>query len=157
MKYLNTLEYNKVLERLASHAISQAGKEKCLALLPFPNVSEAQKALDETDSALVLYLKYGAPSFMDITDVTSSAKRAANGATLSISELLAIAHLPSQKAEELWKRYSAMGCKIKTYALPLDNENGNAKPSLRDFSIEDLLFRAPLDINKQAEFDYSHS
>ncbi len=95
MKYLNTLEYNKVLERLASHAISQAGKEKCLALLPFPNVNEAQKALDETDSALVLYLKYGAPSFMDITDVTASAKRAANGATLSISELLAIAHLLS--------------------------------------------------------------
>ncbi|MBQ3115884.1 MAG: polysaccharide biosynthesis protein [Clostridia bacterium] len=68
--------------------------------------------------------------------------------------ILAIAHLPSQKAEELWKRYSAIGCKIKTYALPLDNEEGNAKPSLRDFSIEDLLFRAPLDINKQTEFDY---
>lgn len=74
-----------------------------------------------------------------------------------ISEVVvSIAKIGSEKTEELWNKYTSFGCKVKIYDSPFheDIDNANRKRVVRDFSIEDLLFRNPLDINNQAEFDY---
>ena len=70
--------------------------------------------------------------------------------------VIAIAGMSSEKTERLWKEYTELGCKVKIYASPLQGggDEGEKKRVIRDFSIEDLLFRKPLDINNQSEFKY---
>ena len=55
-KYLEKLEFNKVLEILKSHARTYLGKEKCLRLRPYKNVSFE---LDQTFEALNMIYKNG--------------------------------------------------------------------------------------------------
>ncbi|MBO5221574.1 MAG: endonuclease MutS2 [Clostridia bacterium] len=93
MDELNSLEYYKILERLAVHAISDPAKELCRDLRPHATAWEARRALEETDAALTILQRYGAPSFSDLKNIVSAARRAQNGATLAISELLAVADL----------------------------------------------------------------
>ena len=88
MKNLNTLEYDKIIEKIKQHAISEHGKAACDALLPFSTYEEAQTALNETESATLFLARFGSPSFGGITDITNSCKRAASGSVLSIKELL---------------------------------------------------------------------
>lgn len=93
MDELNSLEYYKILDRLAEHAISESAKEFCRNLRPHNSPAAARKALKETEAALVILQRYGAPSFSDLKNIVSSARRAQNGATLAISELIAVADL----------------------------------------------------------------
>lgn len=58
--------------------------------------------------------------------------------------------LPKVTAEEMQKHYSfykGMGCRVKVYDYPDMHSTGNSKRHLRDFDIEELLFRNP------SEFD----
>jgi len=74
-----------------------------------------------------------------------------------ISELVIAISGGTQKTDEVFKYYSDFGCKIKIYASPLSDDgeqSDNKARVIRDFEIEDLLFRAPLNINNQAEFEY---
>ena len=48
---LRVLEFTKIRERLAAHALTDMGKEKCLALAPYDDLSEVRRALDETEEA----------------------------------------------------------------------------------------------------------
>ncbi len=93
MDELIPLEYHKILDRLAVHAISDPAKELCRELKPCESPDDARKALEETDAAMTILQRYGAPSFSDLKNIVSSARRAQNGATLAISELIAIANL----------------------------------------------------------------
>lgn len=93
MDELTSLEYYKILENLSVHAISDPAKELCRGLKPHKTPWEARRALEETDAALTILQRYGAPSFSDLRNIVSSARRAQNGATLAIFELIAIADL----------------------------------------------------------------
>lgn len=93
MDELNSLEYYKILDRLSVHAISDSAKEYCRDLRPFDRAEDARRALAETDAALQILQRYGAPSFSDLKNIISAARRAQNGATLAISELIAVADL----------------------------------------------------------------
>ena len=55
--------------------------------------------------------------------------------------VFAIPNIPPDRREELYRTYREMGYKIKAYDAPQFGEKGR----LHDFSIEDLLFRAPAD------------
>lgn len=90
-KELITLEFDKILEGLSKHAVSQAAKDLCMQLRPAEYIEDARKALEETESAEKLLLNFDAPSFGGLTDVSSSCARAKNGAQLSIEELNAAA------------------------------------------------------------------
>ena len=71
--------------------------------------------------------------------------------------VIAIVGMNSEKYKALWELYNGLGCQIKVYDSPLHTEDADkngAKRIIRDFSIEDLLFRKPLDINNQSEFNY---
>ena len=67
----------------------------------------------------------------------------------SIREIfIALNGIDNERAEELYRFYGRTNCKIKIYDSPLRdmNEPGARHRTLRDFSIEDLLFRKPIEV-----------
>ena len=70
---------------------------------------------------------------------------------LPIQEIfLAIPQLDGEQLQKMHDFYSQTGCKIKIYALPLsklNHSNQEGRRHLREFKIEDLLFRNSLEIN----------
>lgn len=67
----------------------------------------------------------------------------------SIREIfIALNGLDNERAEELYRFYSRTNCKIKIYDSPLRdvNESSSGRRSLREFQIEDLLFRKPIEV-----------
>lgn len=70
---------------------------------------------------------------------------------LPVQELfIALTGLDSDMAAKLYDFYSRTGCKIKIYDTPikeLGEVDSVSKRSLREFQIEDLLFRKPIVIN----------
>ena len=71
--------------------------------------------------------------------------------------VVAVTNLDSDKYEKIWTFYSKLGCKVKIYDSAVDEREPWAKKDkkvIRDFSIEDLLFRKPLNVGNEAEFEY---
>ena len=89
-KSLKTLEFDKILERLAALAKNDAAKELALKLVPTNNIRAVEQTLDETDAAVQLLLKFGSPEIVRISDISESVKRLNAGGGLSMSELLNI-------------------------------------------------------------------
>ena len=80
--------------------------------------------------------------------------------TNQISELfVAVANLDNEEAVRLFEFYSRAKCKLKIYDIPVKDfsrdEDHEEKPKvIRDFQIEDLLFRKPMRINSPATRAY---
>ena len=54
------------------------------------------------------------------------------------------------KKKTLYEHYSGMGFKVKVYDYPIVQQAGSKKRHLREFDIEELLFRKPLDVTNSA-------
>ena len=59
--------------------------------------------------------------------------------------VIAISSATAERKKELYDIYKQFGCKIKNYDYPTVKTVG-AKPSLREFDIEDLLFRKQIQV-----------
>ncbi len=74
-----------------------------------------------------------------------------------ISEfVIAISNVDAHKNERLWKEYTSYGCKVKIYDSPFQEDSGGdnkKKRIIRDFSIEDLLFRQPISVSQKENFE----
>ena len=90
-KSIQILELPKVLERLAGQAVTQEGKERCLALRPMTDPDDVQRALDETSAAVDMSALRGSPSFSGVKPVAASLQRADMGGSLSTRELTDVA------------------------------------------------------------------
>ena len=89
-KSLTTLEYPKILDRLATFAQSQGGKKKASELVPYEKIADALHALNETAEADRVLFEYSlSPSFAvdDIVDILVKAKK---GATLAIPDIMKV-------------------------------------------------------------------
>ena len=94
---------------------------------------------------------YGLPVYYEDTSVFEQIKRD------GISEVfIALGNISSEEATRLYDFYSSSGCKIKIYDLPVRDadSHGLAKPSIREFQIEDLLFREPVNITEKEGLQY---
>lgn len=90
-KHYRALELDKVLELLAAHTTCDDAAEAARALQPVPYIAETARLLAETEAAYQLMAKFGAPSFGEAKNIAGPLRRAAAGASLSLSELLKIA------------------------------------------------------------------
>lgn len=88
---LRVLEFDKIKEMLASHALSEAGKEMCLQLEPLSMLSDVNRALDETEEAVRLLLYTGSNPLIGFSDVREYLSLAQKGSVLSPKALLSIA------------------------------------------------------------------
>ncbi len=67
--------------------------------------------------------------------------------------------LPRMEAEEkkrLYEHFRRSGCKIKNYDYPTMQTAGSGRRHLREFDIEELLFRDELDVTDERTSDYYH-
>ncbi len=89
-KHLSTLEFPKILERLAHHADFSAGKERALALMPTPYPSEARQRQAETSEACLLLSIKPDVGMGGARDVRSLLQQSRLAAVLLPTELLEI-------------------------------------------------------------------
>lgn len=92
-KVLRTLEYNKIVERLAEYAFGADTKERCLSLLPSTSLSEIANEQQQTKDAMNRSLKKGRLDCSGIKPLSSAIRRVEIGGTMNIEELLGLCKL----------------------------------------------------------------
>lgn len=60
--------------------------------------------------------------------------------------ILAVPQMDAEEKNALYLFYKERGFIVKTYDYPVMQQSGEGKRQLRDFDVEDLLFRKPLDV-----------
>lgn len=58
--------------------------------------------------------------------------------------VIALPDIDNDRKQELYKHYRALGVKVKTYDYPVA-QSTDGRLSLREFDVEELLFRRPVD------------
>ncbi|NLG27511.1 MAG: endonuclease MutS2, partial [Chloroflexi bacterium] len=89
-KYLRTLEFDKILVRLAEYTSFSAGQALALALRPSADAREVAERLQETTEAVNLLAVRPDVTLGAAHDVRALAQRASREATLQPSELLEV-------------------------------------------------------------------
>lgn len=89
------LELDKILQRVAERTSSPESASLALSLLPEGNLYRVRERLNDTQAAFDLTVRYGAPSFRGLKVLTGSLKRASNGGSLTMRELLDVAEVLS--------------------------------------------------------------
>jgi len=90
-KYLETLEFPKILARLAEYTDFSAGRELALALRPVTDLEQARARQQETSEARWLFDAQGVIGVRGARDVRPLVETAVRGATLLPVDLLDIA------------------------------------------------------------------
>ena len=92
-KGLKTLEYHKIIAKLADYAHSADAKARCMALRPGTDLAEIKLLRLQTKDALTRLFKSGSVSFSGVNDIRASLKRLEIGGVLSTLELLRVCSL----------------------------------------------------------------
>ena len=90
-RHYKTLELDKILERLAGLTSLPDAREEALALEPQTDIKKAEHLLRQTDDAVALSGRFGAPSFGGAVNCAGNLRRAEAGGCLTAGELLRIA------------------------------------------------------------------
>ncbi|NMB44569.1 MAG: endonuclease MutS2 [Clostridiales bacterium] len=129
-KALKTLEFNKIIDMLASLAGSSMGKDLCRKLKPSNDIDEIRIRQEETSDALSRVYKRGTCSFRGVYDIRPSLKRLEIGASLSAKELLQLASVLETSL------------RVRSYGISAENEEDLGEDSLSHYfsSLEPLSF-----------------
>ncbi len=92
-KSIETLELPRVLALLAEEAVTQEGRERCLALRPLAVQNDVSRLQRQTSAAFDLLVKHGTPSLSGVKPVAMALQRADRGGALNTRELLDIAQV----------------------------------------------------------------
>ncbi len=90
-KTLNSLEFNKICELLATFAPTEGSKSMARMLSPSDDIDVVVRRQKFTTDAKRLINEKGMPSFGGVKDISESCERAEKGATLAPTELLNVA------------------------------------------------------------------
>ncbi len=101
-KYLEKLEYNKILEILSSFSKTYLGKEKCLTVEPSNNV---EYLLEQTYEAYSLISRNGSLPISSIDNIDILIKNLESNFSLNASDLLKLTHI-LKTSRELKKYFS---------------------------------------------------
>ena len=92
-KTLKTLEFDKIREMLAAHALTDGAKQAARELVPTNDIEQVTvRQRRTTDSVRLMNIK-GTPPFGDVKDMSDICDRADKGATLTPRELLDCANV----------------------------------------------------------------
>lgn len=89
---LRVLEYNKILERLATHCAFSGGADRARALLPSDDLETVRTWLAQTDEAFLLLEQKHDINFGGVRDLTMQLDKAQRGAMVLAPEFLEVKH-----------------------------------------------------------------
>ena len=120
-KALKTLEFDKIIEKVASFASSSVGKDMVRTLKPSNNIEEIKIWQKETSQAVSMILKKGSLKIGGLRDISPFLQRTAIGGALNFEELLNIADFLSAckrakdyaKSENKYDVYDAIDPKFE--------------------------------------------
>ena len=92
-KYLEKLEYNKIIDILSSFCITYVGKDICYNLMPQSSKNVVEQMLAETKEAVNLIYRNSTPSFFEISNIDISIKSLESSSTLSAKSILDLANI----------------------------------------------------------------
>jgi DNA mismatch repair protein MutS2 len=90
-RHYKTLELDKILERLAGMTSIEDAREMALNLEPVFELKKVEQLLQQTDDAVALSGRFGAPSFGGAGNCSGHLRRAQAGGCLTTGELLSVA------------------------------------------------------------------
>jgi DNA mismatch repair protein MutS2 len=93
LKSINTLEFNKILTKVASFATSSTAKSSILSIHPFSDIEIVNRLLNEVEEADHAIYEYSVNPSFGFDDVSQIVKKAEIMSTLTFSELLKISAL----------------------------------------------------------------
>lgn len=146
-KYLKTLEFDKIIEKLTTYCKTYIGKENVANLLPTFNQYKVTNLLELTNEATSLIYRKGNVPLSDLPNIEISIKNLESGATLSISALLNIA------------RFLKISREVKEYFSSGDDIDLSSYQKLSDIfeaiytnkSVEEKIYSVILDENTIAD------
>lgn len=103
--FLEKLEFNKILEKLSTFAITSLGKDYCNSLVPNINQEKVKKYLSETTEGVVLLFRKGNPPIYELYNIEQHLLSLKNQNFLSAKSLLEITAV-LKTARELKEYYS---------------------------------------------------
>ena len=89
-KTLRVLEFNKIKDKLKTYAITESGKKLVEQLTPYKSIYEVKNKLEESNEALDILIRKGAPPFEGLFDTREALERAGKGGVLTAGQLLRI-------------------------------------------------------------------
>ena len=92
-KYLEKLEYNKIIKILSSFCITYVGKDICYNLMPQSSKNLVKQMLSETREAVNLIYRNSTPPFFEISNIDISIKSLESNSTLSAKSILDLANI----------------------------------------------------------------
>ena len=104
-KFLDKLEFNIIVNKIADNCLTYSGKNIANNLIPSDDELDILKNLNETSEAVNLVESFGSFPIYEITDQAISLKKIKSNIPLSTKSLLEIANI-LKISEELKKYYS---------------------------------------------------
>lgn len=126
-KAFKILEFDKIIEQLASCADSEPGRQLCQKIAPKTNLEQIRLYQKQTGDALARILKNGSTSFGNNKDVDYITKHLSIGGNLNTEELLLLAGLLENTARV--KQYGRIGNPADILS---DNRNSNIENTAYD-------------------------
>lgn len=126
-KAFKILEFDKIIEQLASCADSEPGRQLCQKIAPKTDLEQIRLYQKQTGDALARILKNGSTSFGSNKDVDYITKHLSIGGNLNTEELLLLAGLLENTARV--KQYGRIGNPADILS---DNRNSNIENTAYD-------------------------
>lgn len=120
-KAIYTLEFDKIRERLASLAKTEAAKAAMLEIMPSADPAVIARLTEETTKAKELTVVKGTPPFGGARDISGLLDRAERGGALSPAELLSVASTLRTAAALIKYAGGGSGCLYNYFSLLQEN------------------------------------
>lgn len=142
-KYLDKLEFNKVLDMLERYSVTYLGKEMIKKLKPSSDINEVKRNLSETSQAEALIHRVGGIPLGEMDNINIHLRTLEAGGTLSIKQLLELANVlkMSRELHEYYEKFAEIedidANKLRNYFFDI----------YTNFVIEDKVSKSIIDEN----------
>ena len=155
-KSMKALEFNKILELLSEHAVSETVKQKLLDLKPYLNERDVNAKLKDTTEARKILDHIGSPPLAAMKDIKMLVELAEKGAMLIPEQLIQIGLFINacKRMKSFLKRAESLGVDIAGYGgsmNELSHLSGEIESTLRGNTIEDSASKELKDIRRKME------